>query len=85
LQLTGNPAIAEGYSGCNQFSGSWQMTNDTIVFGPAAMTMMACIDGMEIEQRYMQALSKPVRFAIDGDQLRFYSGSTELLAFRATR
>ena len=83
LQLNSGDYTVEGYSGCNQFSGSWSMDDERISFGALAMTMRACIDGMDTEQAYMEALKAMDSHAIDGDILRIYGEGAEILTFKA--
>jgi|GEM_PF-895332 len=83
LQFTGNDNVTRGYSGCNQFSGSWKIVDERIELGPMAMTMMACVQGMETETAFMQALDAMERHAIQGDELRMFQSDKEVLLFKA--
>ena len=47
LRLTTEENLAQGFSGCNRYSGAWELRDNSISLGPLAMTMMACI-GEEI-------------------------------------
>jgi heat shock protein HslJ len=38
---------------------------------------MACIEGMELEQRFLGALSRTTRFSIQGNSLALYSGDEQ--------
>lgn len=76
---------AGGFSGCNSYSASYTTAGDSLAFGQAVSTMMACAEGMELEQQYLAALQGVRRFAIedsmlvligaDGPVLRFQPGS----------
>ena len=83
LQFITDGNVAQGYSGCNQFSGNWTIANERIELGPMAMTMMACADSMETETAFMQALEAMDNHRIQGDELRMFQGDTEVLLFRA--
>lgn len=83
LQFISNDNVARGYSGCNQFSGSWKIIDERIELGPMAMTMMACVEGMETETAFMQALDAMDRHAIQGEELRMFQGDKEVLLFKA--
>lgn len=36
---------AEGFAGCNRYSAAYTLTGDSLAFGPAISTKMACVDG----------------------------------------
>lgn len=47
-----------GYSGCNQFSGSWQQENQRLVLEQLAVTMRACTEPlMQLEQVFLAQLA----------------------------
>jgi len=64
LSVSGHRAA--GFGGCNRFSGGYRIARDSLVFGPIAMTMMACPTGMELEQQFGAALAATRRFHVDG-------------------
>jgi len=68
-----------GFSGCNRFTGSYERDDSRLRFEPLAATRMACMDGMEQEQRFLEALGEVVRFTISGDSLALYTGDERLL------
>ena len=76
--------VAQGFSGCNQFSGNWKITDGRIELGPMAMTMMACADSMNTEQAFMQALATMDRNEIQDDELRIFQDNKEVLLLKAT-
>jgi putative lipoprotein len=63
---------AEGFAGCNNFSGGFEAEADRIKVGPMAITAMACINGMETEQQFLKALDEMNRYDIRGDTMRLY-------------
>ena len=83
LQFISDNNVTKGYSGCNQFSGNWTLTNGRIDLGPMAMTMMACADSMETETAFMQALDSMDKHEIQTDELRMFQDDTEVLLFKA--
>ena len=83
LQFISDNNVTQGFSGCNQFSGKWTLTNGRIELGPMAMTMMACADSMETETAFMQALDSMDKHEIQTDELRMFQGDTEVLLFKA--
>jgi heat shock protein HslJ len=70
---------ASGRASCNRFTGSVEISGRSIRFGPLAATKMACIDDSANAQevRYLDALQKAERFALDGPTLRIYSTGME--------
>jgi heat shock protein HslJ len=59
-----------GVAGVNRFTGSYEATGDTVSIGPLAATLMAGPPAMmAFEQRFLTALSGPLRVEIDGSQL----------------
>ena len=73
-----------GFSGCNQFSGSYRKNANQLKFGPMAATMMACGEGMEQEQIFLKTLGQTERYTIKGDHLALYGANTKMpLRFRA--
>lgn len=79
LRLTADGNSVQGFSGCNQFSGGYEITDGRLVFGPLAMTMMACPDSMDIEQQYTQTLDTMDRYEIRDDVLILYKEDKEIL------
>jgi len=84
LSLTEENKLASGYAGCNRFSGGWQSDGDSIEFGNMAVTMMACADGNDTEQAFLQALGEVTRYDLSGERLQLLQDGTELLLFGAT-
>ncbi len=82
LRLTAEGNIVHGFSGCNQFSGTWQRHETGVSFGALAMTMMACPDAQDIEERFMPELEKINRYEIDGQELILFQDEQELLRFK---
>lgn len=61
---------ARGFSGCNTFSGGYELQGDRLTLGPLATTMMACPEpGRSVEDAFQQAFKGALQFTIDGDQL----------------
>jgi len=73
-----------GFSGCNNFMGSYAVEDDVLTFGPLAGTMMACAEpDMAIESAFRAALSDTTRYSISADQLELFSESGSGLTFTA--
>lgn len=84
MVLTGEGDRVRGFSGCNRFAGSYALRDGQLEFAQLASTRMACVEGMEQEQHFLDALGRTKRFTIDGDGLAIYSGEEQLkLRFEA--
>ena len=62
-------------TGCNAGSGSIEVTDTTLVFGPIATTRRACIAELNaLEASVLTVLQGEVTYEIDGDSLSLRSG-----------
>ena len=63
-----------GSTGCNRITGSFELTGvNFIKFSPLATTKMAC-PGNNVEQKFLDALSKVNNWSISNNQLLLSSG-----------
>jgi copper homeostasis protein (lipoprotein) len=70
LVLRANEGRVAGSGGCNRIMGGFTTGDgDQLAFSRMASTMMACDDGMEQEQRFLQALERVARYRIRGSHL----------------
>ncbi len=83
LILAGDDFKARGHAGCNRFFGSFETSGDKLTFSALGSTMMACPDGMDTEQAFLQALGETTRYAIGGQFLTLYAGETPLARLEA--
>jgi len=81
LLLTEVSARASGYAGCNQFSGSYTLSGNSLTFGPLAMTRMACAEGDDLERRYAMALEQTTELKVTSTGLELRKGSVLLAKF----
>jgi putative lipoprotein len=81
-------ATASGNSGCNTFTGPFQVSGtDRITLGPFASTLVACADpaiGAQ-EQQYLTALGLARVYEVTGEQLTLFrdGGTIAVTAQRA--
>ena len=69
-----------GFSGCNRFSGTYSVENETIAFGPLATTRKMCRgEANAIESRTLSLLSKINAFSIEGKTLSLKAGTETLI------
>ena len=72
---------AAGFAGCNRLSASYTITGNSLRFGAAAMTKMACAEGMELESAFANALTATTRFSLEGDELTLFAESGPVARF----
>jgi heat shock protein HslJ len=59
-----------GFSGCNQFMGSYRLDGGRLVLGPIGGTMMACPGpAMALERRFLDTFSGTLQFGFSEDGL----------------
>ena len=84
MVLTADENNVRGFSGCNGFTGTYEVNDRQLKLRPLAVTQRACVDSMEQEQRFLQALDRTMRFAISDDNLVLYdAGQNLILKFSA--
>jgi uncharacterized lipoprotein YbaY/heat shock protein HslJ len=71
LVLNSEDMRMKGFSGCNGFSGEYQIEGPKIRFERVAGTMMACAGDMSIEQQIHEMLGRVAGWQIAGETLRF--------------
>ncbi|PXF32670.1 hypothetical protein WH50_03205 [Pokkaliibacter plantistimulans] len=69
LQLSPEQHRVSGFSGCNRLAGQYQLASTQLSLGPLVSTRMACMQGMALESRYMQALEQVRGWQITGRTL----------------
>jgi heat shock protein HslJ len=58
-----------GFAGCNRLMGSFELDAARLRFGSAATTRMACLDGGDVEERFLQAYAAVRGWRIAGGEL----------------
>ena len=80
VKFTVDGSVA-GNSGCNNFSGAMETTDDGVKMGQMASTRMACPpEIMAVEARFLQALQGAAKFEMTSDSLRMLNADGEALA-----
>ena len=71
----GDDGRASGSTGCNSYSGTYQVRGDTVSFGRLVSTRRACLDqnASEQEQRFLSALEMASKFRLSSDRLTILS------------
>lgn len=84
LVLAADQAQVAGSGGCNRLSGSFELDGERLSLGRLAATRRACVDGMEQEQRFLQALEQVQGYRISGSHLELLDAAGKpLLRFEA--
>jgi putative lipoprotein len=86
LFLDGDSQQVAGFSGCNRFSGSYRREGrathgSPLSFGPLAGTRRACVEGMELEQTYLQVLASVDSFRLEDGKLSLVSAGEVVARF----
>ena len=58
-----------GSGGCNNLAGSYELNGDQLILRQGVGTMMTCLEGMETEKRFLEALNQVSRWKITAGQL----------------
>jgi putative lipoprotein len=88
LQFSAEDQRAGGFSGCNRYTGGYSRDGASqhgapLGFGQMASTMMACPEGDELEQAYLQMLGRVDAFRLEGSTLSLLQGPEVLATLRA--
>ena len=83
LTLGTEESKAHGNSGCNQFSGDYELSGSNLSFAQMISTRKACETGMELEHDFLTTLSKVSTYSISDNQLSLQDDSNqEILVFQ---
>lgn len=82
LRLEASTSRAAGFAGCNHFSASYTLAGDSLRFGPAIATKMACVDGDELERSFLGALPGVVTYEVTDSVLVLKGPGGPLAQFR---
>lgn len=80
LVLHSEEKMVSGFGGCNRLSGSFELDEESIAFGPIMSTRMSCAGADEVEIALLSALEKAERWRFQDDLLELLDGSGALLA-----
>lgn len=73
-----------GFSGCNNFTGSYTIDGDRVTLGGLATTMMACPEQeTAFERAFHEAFSGTLRYSIRADQLSLITEAGTVIDFAA--
>ena len=69
-----------GFSGCNNFMGGYEVTGEQVTLTPLAGTRKMCVNGMEQEQAYLNAMAEVVSYSVAGETLTLKNAKGEAVA-----
>jgi len=73
-----------GSGGCNRMMGTYALDGSKLTFSQMAGTMMACQQGMDLEQAFYAALPRVATWRIDGETLElFEAGGASVAEFES--
>ena len=79
-----NAGRISGFSGCNQFFGTYRFDRDRVVIGPLAGSLMACEEpSMTLENAVHAALAGTFRYVLADHRLTLLSDAEPILTFQA--
>ena len=82
LQFDPTTGRAAGFAGCNRYSAGYTLAGDSLTFGPAVSTKMACADGDELERGYLAMLPAIRSYALSDSTLTLSGSGGPLARFR---
>jgi putative lipoprotein len=74
---------AAGFAGCNRYGASYTVAGDSLHFGPAISTKMACAGGDALERAYLAIIPEVTGFRATDSTLTLTGSSGQLAKFRA--
>jgi len=83
LLLDSESKRASGFAGCNQFTGGYTLEGKKLSLKNLAVTKMFCQETVDIETRYLQALTETDSFKIEEHVLFLLTGDQQLAKFQA--
>jgi heat shock protein HslJ len=83
IQFDPTASRAAGFAGCNRYSAGYTVAGDSLTFGPALSTKMACADGDELERGYLAVLPAIRGYALSDSMLTLNGSDGPLARFRA--
>lgn len=72
----------QGFSGCNRFSGRYELNANGLRFAEVATTRMFCVGRMDVEEALLDALNRTTGHRIDGVNMALTNGSDVLAWFQ---
>jgi heat shock protein HslJ len=84
IQFDPATSRAAGFAGCNRYSAGYTLAGDSLTFGPAISTKMACSDGDALERGYLAMLPAIRSYSLSDSTLTLNGSDGPLARFRAS-
>lgn len=75
----GENGVLSGFSGCNNFNGSFDLEGTKVSLDPGAMTRKACEGSME--DQFLNVLKSADNLSFEGSKLNLLNGASVLASF----
>lgn len=79
LEFTNDTMRYQGFAGCNNYSGRFEIEQQSLELGPAMATRKMCQQGSKIESLYFKALSAVDSFQLQARTLTLYDKNGKIL------
>jgi len=76
---------ANGFAGCNGFSGPVTVKGGSITFGNMASTRKFCFDTMDVENAMLEMMRRADNYVVENGNLHIKKGSEVLASFTSFR
>jgi len=83
IQFDPSTGRAAGFAGCNRYSAGYTVAGDSLTFGAAVSTKMACADGDELERGFLAMLPAIKRYKLSDSTLTLSGSDGPLARFHA--
>lgn len=82
VKLAKEGSKVEGFGGCNNLFGGFELNGDAIKFPNLASTKKYCEKTQPTENAFMSALRNTDHFKLDGSTLKLFQGTRELISLQ---
>jgi heat shock protein HslJ len=83
IQFDPTTRRAAGFAGCNRYGAGYTVSGDSLSFGPAVSTKMACADGDQLERGFLAMLPAIKSYTLSDSMLTLSGSGGPLARFRA--
>ncbi len=80
IQFVADSHVIKGFSGCNNFVGSFEEDQGKLTLSTIAGTRKMCMKGMEQEQAFLKSIGKFASYSVNGEVLTIKDNKGVLVA-----
>lgn len=84
LMFAKKSLVLNGFGGCNQLAGSYEVSGQKIKLNNIAATRMFCQESMAVETSFLQSMQVINAYRLEGQELVLLQDDTLIARFRAT-